>query len=322
MKVEGLVEIKKIALQDRQWIDCTHLNLEQLKSLCESIQLKVEDLDHALEFDLLPQLRVTPGMMSLILRLVEQSKKSSADSLKQLTTKLSIFITDKYFITIHRLDLKFVADLVEKNESQPTAMKQVLQTLIESSLHTFDHPLSVLEAKGEQFEANIFSPKKMSSLFKQGLLLKRRSSAYKKTLKFTIEAINKLSNHNDFKDLNFDEIKENINRYLFYTDEILENVTSLLNLHISILSHKTNDASFRTNEIMRVLTVFSIFFLPLNFITGLYGMNFEFMPELKSEKGYFIVLSVMGLISSTLFFWIKKQGWLSPGDLLKNREGV
>lgn len=314
------MKIKKVALEDRQWIDCTNLNLEQLKTLSESVQLRVEDLDHALEFDLLPQLRLTPGMMSLILRLVEPSKKSSADSLKQLTTKLSIFITDQYLITIHRLDLKFVADLVEKNQVKPFNMKQVLHQLIEFSLFTFDQPLNILETKGAQFEESIFSPKKTNSLFKQGFLLKRRSSAYKKNLKFTLEAINKLSVYSDFKDLNLEEIKENINRYLFYTDEILENVTSLLNLHISILSHKTNDASFKTNEIMRVLTVFSIFFLPLNFITGLYGMNFEFMPELKSDKGYFIVLGVMATISTALFFWIRKQGWLNSVDFLKNRE--
>jgi magnesium transporter len=61
---------------------------------------------------------------------------------------------------------------------------------------------------------------------------------------------------------------------------------------------------------MRVLTVFSIFFLPLNFLAGVYGMNFEYMPELKMKYGYYYVLGIMTLISLTIFLWVWKRGWM------------
>jgi magnesium transporter len=61
---------------------------------------------------------------------------------------------------------------------------------------------------------------------------------------------------------------------------------------------------------MRILTVFSIFFLPLNFLTGIYGMNFEFMPELHQEHGYFYLLGAMSLIASAIFYWVYRKGWL------------
>lgn len=109
----------------------------------------------------------------------------------------------------------------------------------------------------------------------------------------------------------FDSLQENVERNLFYSEDVLENVTGLLNLHVSLLSNETNEASFKTNEVMRVLTVFSIFFLPLNFLAGIYGMNFKHMPELEMHNGYFFVLLGMGLISLTIFGWVYKRGWLS-----------
>jgi magnesium transporter len=110
--------------------------------------------------------------------------------------------------------------------------------------------------------------------------------------------------------------KDLVDRYYFYADDNLEIMTVLLNLHLSISSQMTNEASFRTNEVMRVLTVFSIFFLPLNFIAGLYGMNFENMPELKEPHGYFIILTIMGIVAVSLYLWMYRQGWLKkPEDI-------
>ena len=69
-------------------------------------------------------------------------------------------------------------------------------------------------------------------------------------------------------------------------------------------------ASQRTNEVMRVLTVFSAFFLPLTFLVGVYGMNFRFMPELEQRWGYPAVLGLMGVISLVIFVWFRRRGWL------------
>ncbi len=67
----------------------------------------------------------------------------------------------------------------------------------------------------------------------------------------------------------------------------------------------------RMNDIMRVLTLFSTIFLPLSFLAGLYGMNFQHMPELSHPAGYPILLGVMGGVSVAMlaFFW--RKGWFS-----------
>jgi magnesium transporter len=63
------------------------------------------------------------------------------------------------------------------------------------------------------------------------------------------------------------------------------------------------------NEIMKTLTIVSAIFIPLTFIVGVYGMNFEYMPELKYENGYYVVIGVMVLIGILMVFYFKKRRW-------------
>jgi magnesium transporter len=67
--------------------------------------------------------------------------------------------------------------------------------------------------------------------------------------------------------------------------------------------------SFRMNRIMKTLTVITTIFMPLTFIAGIYGMNFENMPELKWENGYFIILGAMLTIGVLMILWFIKKGW-------------
>jgi len=70
-----------------------------------------------------------------------------------------------------------------------------------------------------------------------------------------------------------------------------------------------SEISFKMNQVMQVLTIITTIFVPLSFLAGLYGMNFENIPELKVKNGYFILLSVMFiiLVGSLLFF--RKKKW-------------
>ena len=87
------------------------------------------------------------------------------------------------------------------------------------------------------------------------------------------------------------------------TDQFGELLTSMLELHLSMVNTKMN-------QVVKMLTVFAAIFMPLTFIAGLYGMNFTYMPELSFRYGYFIVLFVMLAlaVSMVLFFW--RRQWL------------
>lgn len=67
--------------------------------------------------------------------------------------------------------------------------------------------------------------------------------------------------------------------------------------------------SNRMNEIMKTLTVMTSIFIPLTFIASIYGMNFEYMPELSYRWGYFVVLTVMLMVGSGMIIWLWRKGW-------------
>jgi magnesium transporter len=73
----------------------------------------------------------------------------------------------------------------------------------------------------------------------------------------------------------------------------------------------------RMNEIMKVLTVVSAIFIPLTFVAGVYGMNFEQMPELKTRWGYPICLAAMAAIALSLLFFFWQRGWLENSSINK-----
>lgn len=82
----------------------------------------------------------------------------------------------------------------------------------------------------------------------------------------------------------------------------LHSVDSASNFHFSAQSQ-------RMNQIMKTLTIFSVIFMPLTFIVGVYGMNFDNMPELRTENGYFVVLGVMAIIIIAMVIYFKKKDW-------------
>lgn len=85
-------------------------------------------------------------------------------------------------------------------------------------------------------------------------------------------------------------------------DHDLHSVDSAGNFHFSAQSQ-------RMNQIMKTLTIFSVIFMPLTFIVGIYGMNFDNMPELKTENGYYVVLGVMAVIIIVMVVYFKKKEW-------------
>jgi magnesium transporter len=71
--------------------------------------------------------------------------------------------------------------------------------------------------------------------------------------------------------------------------------------------------SNRTNEVMKMLTITASVFIPLTFLAGIYGMNFEAMPEIHSSWGYPAVLVLMGLSAAGMLLYFRRRGWLG-GD--------
>ncbi len=89
--------------------------------------------------------------------------------------------------------------------------------------------------------------------------------------------------------------------------DLLENhremASSLLDFHVTVMGN-------RMNEIMKVLTIMASIFIPLTFIAGIYGMNFEYIPELKWRWGYFAVWGFMAVCVAVMLVYFKRKKWL------------
>jgi magnesium transporter len=94
---------------------------------------------------------------------------------------------------------------------------------------------------------------------------------------------------------------------MFLVADAAENYRMMLHDHLSI--YHTNVAN-KLNEMFRVLTIFSVIFVPLTFVAGIYGMNFEYIPELGYHNGYFVVWGVMIAVAAIMIVYFKKKGWL------------
>jgi len=95
-----------------------------------------------------------------------------------------------------------------------------------------------------------------------------------------------------------------------HTIQVIETVETLRDVLGSMLDIYMSSISNKMNEVMKVLTIIATIFIPLTFIAGIYGMNFEYMPELSLTNGYFIVLIVMLIIALYMIYFFKKKKWL------------
>lgn len=90
---------------------------------------------------------------------------------------------------------------------------------------------------------------------------------------------------------------------------LFENCEMLRNQCDAITQAYSVGVGNRMNQVMKTLTILTSIFAPLTFIAGIYGMNFEHMPELKWQNGYFIVLIIMLLVAFLQVYWLWKRGW-------------
>lgn len=95
-----------------------------------------------------------------------------------------------------------------------------------------------------------------------------------------------------------------------HTIHVMDSIDTIRELLVSMLDLYLSSVSKRTNEIMKVLTIFTSLFMPLTFIVGVYGMNFDVMPELRWAWGYPAVLTVMLLIVIGLLTFFRRRRWL------------
>lgn len=95
-----------------------------------------------------------------------------------------------------------------------------------------------------------------------------------------------------------------------HTIQVIDSVETFRDMVSGMIDVYLSSVSNRMNEIMKVLTIFAVIFIPLTFIVGIYGMNFEYMPELKWRWGYRFIWLVIITVGGSMFIYFKRKRWI------------
>jgi len=95
-----------------------------------------------------------------------------------------------------------------------------------------------------------------------------------------------------------------------HTIQVIDTIETFRDMNSGMLDIYMSSVSNKMNEVMKVLTIFAAIFIPLTFIAGIYGMNFQYMPELGWQGGYFVTLFAMLVVGVSLLFYFRRKKWL------------
>lgn len=306
----------RIDFQGFHWLDITNPTTEALNEIAEKYELHSTSVQDCLQPEHLPKYELINDVHFVVLRVYDPDCQADADTVQELTRKIAIFYGDRFVISIHRREQPFLEALVQKWKAKTKdphiTPEHILSSVVNESVRSYEKPVMECLSNLELIEQEIFGAGTQKKFrMQKGYYLKRKVSVFKRLLRATLEPMNHMMENAEQSVMpHFQNAREQIDSLYFYADETTESISSLMNLHISLASQKTNEASRKTNEVMRVLTIFSCFFLPINFIASIYGMNFDNIPELHSPYGYFFALGLMATVVVVIFIWFMRKGWL------------
>ena len=277
------------------WIDICQPDWNSLEKIAKEFQLDYFQIKDSLEQGHLPKFEKQPNYNFLILRAFTSTIEQGETTISGLSNKIAFFFSDHKIITIHRSPFDFMQEELKDVDSP----EEILVYLISKMVKTYQVPLQVLDEKIVEIEELIFLKSNANISLEDLYYIKAQTRITKKLLQIFQNVVNQIDVGDKSKTA-LQDIKDNLLNLILNYDEVLENANNLLNTYLSVSAQKSND-------VMKLLTIFSAFFLPLTFVVGLYGMNFENMPELKWQSGYFLILIMMAAIAIIIFLWFKKK---------------
>jgi magnesium transporter len=287
-----------------EWIDLTDPTTGELQQIAQQYELHPSSVQDCLQPEHLPKCEEFENNIFIITRLYDTNASQDADTVQEVTNKLALFFTDNYVITIHRFPVHFLRQIKEKavdtHKCKDTA--NLLNLIFKAVLLSYDGPASKLAQELEDYETKVFLENKTPAILKGLYHLKRKVDVTKRMLILSKDILDTLDNPDESTPYTRDTRDLYVKLQNVY-DTLHESTNNLLNIYFSLTSQ-------RTNEVVRILTIFSVFFMPLTFIAGIYGMNFDFMPELRWKLGYPGVMALMALVTLCIYVWFRRKGWL------------
>lgn len=290
------------------WLNIDGLHNEQLMGdLVDALQIPADILSDVMQPGTRPQLEEFDNGLFISVKMMQLDEKTNMVSIDNL----SLLMMNNLLITFQeeKSDLfNPVRDRVRKHNKRfrTLGVDYLAFAVLDIIIDNYIFILGGLGEKIENLENEMIMNPGRETL-KIINLLKRELSNLGRYIRPGRELIMGLvKSESDFialvNEKHYKELQDNINQAVELLDYYRELLYDELNIYHSSMSTRLND-------IMALLTIFSVIFIPLTFIVGVYGMNFDNMPELHLRYGYFIVWGVMLLIAIGMLWYFKKRKW-------------
>lgn len=299
------------------WVDLKGENEEQMELnkhiLLDIFKFHYLTVEDCLETRNQPKVEAFPDYFYFI---VHGIKPEITNPTNFTTKELDGYLGKNFVVTFHSERFKSIKAVKQqiRNNAHPCRrgaaylLHQILDRIVDLYMPVVDD----FETAVNTLEDRVFTMKKSDNKILEEIMDLRRSVVRLKRISVRqLDVLYRMSNGE------FSQIPENIipfyrdvHDHLLRISDLSESYRDLVNglfdIHFSVTASKTND-------VMKVLAVFSSVMLPLTLIAGIYGMNFENMPELHSRYGYFGALALMFLIGAGLMFYFWRKGWIFEG---------
>jgi magnesium transporter len=306
-------------LQDQQaviWVDMpepTEADDQTLLNVFHFHPLTVEDCRETRNY---PKVEEFPGYLYFILHGVRAD--TSPDHFN--TIELDAFLGPNYVITYHHDVFRSITNLKKLLSTSPMICQRgpafLLHQIFDQIVDFYTPVLDDFDERIAKVEEDIFSLSRPNKTIleeimdlKRGVLRLRRITGRQREVilrasrgEFTLIPAALLPFYRD--------IYDHIMRVTDMAESYRDLLSGALDAYMSVVGN-------RMNEIMKVLTIFSAVMLPLTFIAGVYGMNFDYIPELHKQYGYFAAWGVMITVAVVMLGLFWRAGWIGSG---KNKE--
>jgi magnesium transporter len=290
-----------------EWINFLEPDQNELEQLAKDLKILPIYIQDILQAEHLP--KVEPigedGCFFLIARVIDPGLGNKEfNSIQEATRKLAIFYQPDQVVSIQRSQYPWLEEMVQKSDSLPADLTsfQLVCKLLKQCFRSYEPILFKLVADLDFFEGKMFENEKFPPFAKSLYAIRRKASILKRLFTVSSSLTDFLKSSTYSEPLAQDAV-DMFNRIHTLIEDINERAGSLINLNLAISSQ-------RSNEVMRFLTIYSAFFMPLTFLVGIYGMNFSVMPEISWKWGYAACWCAMLGMAGFHFWWFRRKKWL------------
>ncbi len=300
------------------WVDMENPTEADDRVLLEIFKFHPLTVEDCRENRHYPKVEEFPGYVYLIVHGVRAD--TSPDHFN--TIELDAFLGRNYVITYHHDMFRSIVNVKQLIRTSPIACKRgapfLLYQILDQIVDYYSPVLDDFDERIDKLEDDIFTLKSPNNEIlaeimdlKRGVLRLRRISSKQMEILYRMSR-GEVSLIDQQMLPFFRDIYDHLVRVTDLAENYRDLISGTLEAYLSVVSN-------RLNEIMKVLTIFSAVMLPLTFIAGVYGMNFDNMPELHSRYGYYTTWALMVVVATVMlgFFW--RRGWIGGGRKAKNQ---